>query len=133
VSTHVKADALRRQLVSVLGAWGMSVSHAETTADVMVETDLRGVDSHGISMLPTYDREFRAGRLNMRPKFVTVREGAATALIDADASLGHPVSVDAMNLAVDKCLASGSRWSACATRIISGPPAAIPRSRRSGA
>src|SRR5688572_2810318 len=85
----------------------MSVSHAATTADVMVETDLRGVDSHGISMLPTYDREFRAGRLNMRPKFVTVREGAATALIDADASLGHPVSVHAMNLAVDKCLASG--------------------------
>ena len=29
------------------------------------------------------------------------------ALIDADASLGHPASVYAMNLAVDKCLASG--------------------------
>jgi LDH2 family malate/lactate/ureidoglycolate dehydrogenase len=58
-------------------------------------------------MLPIYDREFRAGRLNMRPTFKTVREGAATALIDADASLGHPVSVHAMNLAVDKCLATG--------------------------
>ena len=44
-------------------------------------------------MLPTYDREFRAGRLNMRPTFRTVREGPAFALIDADASLGHPVSV----------------------------------------
>jgi LDH2 family malate/lactate/ureidoglycolate dehydrogenase len=43
----------------------------------------------------------------MRPVFKTVREAAATALIDADASLGHPVSVHAMNLAVDKCRATG--------------------------
>jgi len=85
----------------------MSEPHAETTAEMMVETDLRGVDSHGISMLPTYDREFRSGRLNVRPEFTTVREGPATALIDADASLGHPVSVQAMNLAVDKCHATG--------------------------
>jgi LDH2 family malate/lactate/ureidoglycolate dehydrogenase len=85
----------------------MSDEHAGTTAVMMVETDLRGVDSHGISMLPTYDREFRAGRLNMRPSFKTLREGPAFALIDADASLGHPVSVHAMNLAVDKCRDSG--------------------------
>jgi LDH2 family malate/lactate/ureidoglycolate dehydrogenase len=100
---RVPADQIRRQLVSVLRAWGMSDAHADTTAEMMLETDLRGVDSHGISMLPTYDREFRAGRLNMRPQFKVVREGPATALIDADASLGHPVSVHAMNLAVDKC------------------------------
>src|ERR671919_2286605 len=85
----------------------MSDAHAETTADMMVETDLRGVDSHGISMLPTYDSEFRAGRLNMKPVFRTVRENAATALVDADASLGHPVSVHAMNMAVDKCKTGG--------------------------
>src|SRR5262249_46979479 len=97
---RVPADTIRTQLVSVLRAWGMSDAHAGTTAEMMVETDLRGVDSHGISMLPTYDREFRAGRLNMRPSYKTVREGPAFALIDADASLGHPVSVYAMNLAV---------------------------------
>jgi len=85
----------------------MSDEHAATTADLMVETDLRGVDSHGISMLPTYHREFTNGRLNMRPVFKTERDGPAMALIDADASLGHPVSAYAMNLAVEKCRASG--------------------------
>jgi LDH2 family malate/lactate/ureidoglycolate dehydrogenase len=103
----VPAPLIRQQLVSVLRAWGMSAAHADTTAEMMLETDLRGVDSHGISMLPTYDREFRAGRLNMQPVFKTVREGPSFALIDADASLGHPVSVHAMNLAVDKCRESG--------------------------
>jgi LDH2 family malate/lactate/ureidoglycolate dehydrogenase len=100
---RVPAPQIRQQLLSVLKAWGMSEAHAETTAEMMVETDLRGVDSHGISMLPSYDREFHSGRLNMRPSFKIVREGPAMALIDADASLGHPVSVHAMNLAVDKC------------------------------
>ena len=104
---RVPSTQIKSQLVSVLRAWGMSDAHADTTAEMMVETDLRGVDSHGISMLPTYDQEFRNGRLNMRPVFKTVRDAASTALIDADASLGHPVSVYAMNLAVDKCRESG--------------------------
>lgn len=100
---RVPADTIKSQLTAVFRAWGMSDEHAATTALMMAETDLRGVDSHGISMLPTYDKEFRSGRLNMRPVWKAVREGPATALIDADASLGHPVSVHAMNLAVDKC------------------------------
>jgi LDH2 family malate/lactate/ureidoglycolate dehydrogenase len=52
---RVPAARIHQQLVSVLRAWGMSVAHADTTAEMMLETDLRGVDSHGISMLPTYD------------------------------------------------------------------------------
>jgi LDH2 family malate/lactate/ureidoglycolate dehydrogenase len=104
---RVPSKRVGEQIESVLRAWGMSEEHAATTAAMMLETDLRGVDSHGISMLPTYDREFRVGRLNMQPVFRTVREGPAMALIDADRSLGHPVSVPAMNLAVDKCRQTG--------------------------
>jgi LDH2 family malate/lactate/ureidoglycolate dehydrogenase len=43
----------------------------------------------------------------MRPIWKTVRDAPAIALVDADAGLGHAVSVHAMHLAVDKCLASG--------------------------
>jgi LDH2 family malate/lactate/ureidoglycolate dehydrogenase len=103
----VPAAGIRRYLLDILTAWGMPSEHAATTAEVMVETDLRAVDSHGVSMMPTYDAERLAGRLNMKPVFKVVREGPAFALIDADAGLGHAVSVHAMNLAVDKCLSSG--------------------------
>jgi LDH2 family malate/lactate/ureidoglycolate dehydrogenase len=105
--TLVPGDTIRDQIGSVFGAWGMSAAHATTAADMMVEADLRGVDSHGVSMLPTYDSDFRSGRLNVKPSFRTVRDAPAMALIDADASLGHPVSVYGMNMAVDKCLATG--------------------------
>src|SRR5258705_12891873 len=104
---RVPAQQVRRQLVSVFRAWGMSEAHADTTADMMVETDLRGVDSHGIGMLPTYDREFRNGRLNIRPVFKKVGETAPTALIDAEASLAHPAAPCGMNLPADKSPAGG--------------------------
>jgi len=104
---RVAAGTIEAQLVAVLGAWGMSAEHAAVTAQMMVETDLRGVDSHGISMLPTYDKEFRAGRLNMRPQWKVVRDRPSMARIDADRSLGHPISAHAMNLAVDKGRATG--------------------------
>ena len=45
------ATVLKEQILSILLAWGMSKSDAKVTADVMVETDLRGVDSHGINMM----------------------------------------------------------------------------------
>src|SRR3546814_20524863 len=103
----VTGDVLRRQLSSIFLAWGMSPEHAETTVTVMVETDLTGVDSHGVGMVPTYDRWFREGKINVRPNIRVVRERASVAMIDADRSLGHPPSVMAMQLAIAKAKASG--------------------------
>ncbi len=73
----------------------------------MLEADLLGVDSHGISMLMVYEARHREGKLNLQARTRVVREGLATALVDAGAGLRHPVSVMAMNLAVDKALVSG--------------------------
>ena len=52
----------RAQLKAILLAWGMPEDNAETTADVLSWADLHGVDSHGISMIPGYDRLRRNGR-----------------------------------------------------------------------
>ena len=42
------AGLVRGQIVSILGSWGMDPELVRTTAEVMVETDLAGVDSHGV-------------------------------------------------------------------------------------
>jgi LDH2 family malate/lactate/ureidoglycolate dehydrogenase len=106
-ASPVSADLVREQIESVLRAWGMAEEPAGTTALVMVETDLAGVDSHGISMLPIYDRLRLDGELNLQAEPRVVRDGPGTALLDADAGLGHPVSVQAMHLAVDKSRTQG--------------------------
>jgi LDH2 family malate/lactate/ureidoglycolate dehydrogenase len=47
-------DELRTQILSILRAWGLREEPAAVVADVMTDTDLAGVDSHGIAMLPAY-------------------------------------------------------------------------------
>src|SRR5687767_13937095 len=98
----VAAERVRRQIESIFDAWGMDAAAARTAAEVMVETDLAGVDSHGVSMLMDYDEYRRKGKLNLKARPKVVRDGPVTALVDADAGLGHPAAVMGMNLALEK-------------------------------
>ncbi|MDR3519123.1 MAG: Ldh family oxidoreductase [Azospirillaceae bacterium] len=103
----IPAETIARQIRTVFDAWGMTPEYADVAVEVMVDTDLRGIDSHGIGMLPTYQRWFDAGLINPRPDIRVVREAGAVALVDADGSLGHPPSVTAMRLAIAKARTSG--------------------------
>lgn len=104
---QVPAERVHRQIAGILRAWGMPEDMIETTAAAMVETDLMGIDSHGLSMLMLYERMRDAGqvRLDARPRIL--RQNACTALVDGGAGLGHPGAAMAMELAVNKALAAG--------------------------
>ena len=104
---NIPVQQVRDQITSVLTAWGMEPEAVRITVEAMVETDLAGIDSHGISMLMLYEQLQSGGQLNPRARPKIVRQTAATALIDADAGLGHPASVMAMRLAMDKAGSTG--------------------------
>jgi len=98
---------VRRQIEAILSAWGMRADCVAAAAEVMTETDLRGVDSHGITMLLRYDEARRLGAFNWAPDIRVEQETPATALIDADRSLGHAPALRAIDLAIDKARALG--------------------------
>ena len=104
---NVPAERVRAQIVSILTSWGMDAQQVQTTAQAMLETDLSGVDSHGISMLMDYQSSRDKGKLNLSARPRIVRENAVTALIDADAGLGHPAAAMGMELAITKARALG--------------------------
>jgi LDH2 family malate/lactate/ureidoglycolate dehydrogenase len=104
---HASAERIRAQILAILGAWGMAEDLAATTAEAMVETDLMGVDSHGISMLMMYEGQRRAGQLDLHARPRVLRDLPSLALMDGGANLGHPVAAAAMMLATDKALAAG--------------------------
>ncbi len=60
-------DDLKAFILAVFDRWGTPPTVAELTADLMVRTDLRGVDSHGVGMLPTYLKWYRAGYIVPEP------------------------------------------------------------------
>ena len=104
---HATHESVRSQIEAILRAWGCPSHLAETTAEVMVETDLMGVDSHGISMLMMYEEMHRAGQLRIAGEPFLRRDFAATAMVDGADGLGHPASVMAMKLAIEKARAFG--------------------------
>lgn len=97
----------RAQLKVILLAWGMPEDNAEATADILSWADLHGVDSHGISMLPGYDRLRRSGRANMNARPRIIKETPVSALVDGDRGLGHVPARFAMQVAIDKAKQSG--------------------------
>ena len=92
----------RGQIEAILVAWGMNPVHAARTADVMAWADLRGVDSHGLSMLTVYDSRRQQGRLNMKAEPRIIAETQAAVLVDGDGGLGHMPSIIAMEAAMRK-------------------------------
>src|SRR3989442_15885700 len=103
----IPAELLARQLRAVFVAWGMKGDQVDITVRMLLEADLRGIDSHGIAMLPLYDDFRRAGKLTLNPQIQLVRQTPGTALLDGGGGLGHYPSYKAMNLAMEKCSAVG--------------------------
>jgi len=104
---RVPAESVRRQILNVLHAWGMDGDLAATTAEAMVETDLMGIDSHGLSMLMMYERLRDSGQLDLTARPRVLLDAPATALVDGGANLGHPNADFAMRLAVEKARKAG--------------------------
>ena len=101
------AEAVRNQIASCLTAWGMPKDQVETTADVMVDADKCGIDTHGISMLTSYDTRRREGILTMDAAIEVVSETPVTALVDAGGGLGYVPSVFATEIAIKKAKEMG--------------------------
>ncbi|HEY5300085.1 MAG TPA: Ldh family oxidoreductase [Acetobacteraceae bacterium] len=97
----------RAQIKAILGAWGMPEDNAEQTSEILAWADLHGVDSHGLSMLPGYDRLRRDGRARMDARPAIIRETPVSALVDGGGGLGHVPARFAMQAAIDKAKRSG--------------------------
>ena len=105
--TRIPIDTIQAQISAVLSAWGMPADIVQVTADIMAETDLRGIDSHGIAMLPLYAQQRGLGKIVMAPAITVVKQGPVTGLIDGGGGLGHAPAAQAMQLAITMAQAMG--------------------------
>ena len=104
---RVPHELIARQLDAVFRAWDMADEVRDATVEIMVETDLAGIDSHGIAMLPLYALLKSQGKIVVRPEMALVADTPATALIDGGASLGHAPAKRAMGMAIEKAKSVG--------------------------
>jgi L-2-hydroxycarboxylate dehydrogenase (NAD+) len=99
---RVGADTLKSFCSEALERLGVSHEDAEITAKVLVEADLRGIDSHGVARMSRYVSGIKQGMMRPKASPKVVHETPVTATIDAGAGLGQPVSYRAMQLAIRK-------------------------------
>ena len=104
----VQANTLTNFCVRVFQKMGVPEEDARITADVLVSSDLRGIESHGVARLWRYVDGLLSGMMVAKPEVKVVRETPATVLIDAGAGLGQPVSYRAMQKAIQKAKEIGA-------------------------
>ena len=100
---RVSEESLRMTTTAVFEKMGVSAEDAAEGANTLVMSDLRGVETHGVSnMLRSYVQQYNDGALNPRPNWRILRESPGTATIDADNGLVVILGPAAMRMAIDK-------------------------------
>src|SRR3984893_3045066 len=92
------AEAFGRRL---LVAHGLPEDDAATVARCLVRADLRGVDTHGLQMLPHYLERVRLGLINPRPDLKVERVTPMVGGLDGQNGFGFVVATKAMAEAID--------------------------------
>lgn len=96
--------------LSIFKKIGCPDDQAKLATEVLLNADLRGIDSHGIARLSGYVRLWDAKRVNAKPNVRVVHESPSTAVVDGDSGLGLVVAPKAMEIAIEKAKVAGTGW-----------------------
>lgn len=99
---YLPVDLLYNFMRDVFIRLGVPEHDATTCADVLIASDLRGIESHGIGRLKMYYDRIRIGQQLPHTNPVIVRNAPAAAVMDGQNGMGMVIGVQAMQMAIDK-------------------------------
>ena len=100
---YVPFELLNDFMVAVFQKAGVPEEDARVCADVLLESDRRGVESHGCNRFkPIYIDRIDAGILNPVTQFEVIRETPTTAVVDGHNGMGMVIAKRSMQMAIDK-------------------------------
>jgi L-2-hydroxycarboxylate dehydrogenase (NAD+) len=99
---RIPVDQLRAFVEEVFTALGVPGEDARICQDVLVSSDLRGIDSHGVGRLIMYYERMHEGIQHAKTELEIVGDREATATIDGHNGMGHVISYRAMEMAIEK-------------------------------
>jgi len=88
-------------MYTVLINKGVSPTISKTLTSSLIETSLKGIDSHGINLFTHYINEIDLNRLNTNPSLRFKQTSPSTALLDAENTMGYYSGQQSMNKAID--------------------------------
>lgn len=99
---RISEHDLRELAVRALRQAGAGDLMASTTAAALVDAELQGLPSHGMSRIPQYTTHLRNGRADGAANPTVVRSKGAAVLIDAHSGLAFPACALAVQEAITR-------------------------------
>jgi LDH2 family malate/lactate/ureidoglycolate dehydrogenase len=104
-------EELRDWVAKILSSFGMDDRAAKATGEMLVEADIHGLQSHGVSvMLARYLILMERGLIGKGSDFEIIKETPTTALIDGRNNIGAIVAENATDIAINKAKESSVAW-----------------------
>lgn len=107
---NVPFDLLEKFMIDVFKSIGVPDADACICADVLINSDKRGIDSHGVGRLKSiyYDRIVKQKIQQPVTEFEIVRDNMATAVVDGHHGMGMVISKRCMEMAIEKARTYGT-------------------------
>ena len=99
---YIPVDVIQDFMVDVFEGVGTPPEDARICADVLIASDLRGIESHGVGRLKYYYDRIKAGVQFTKTEMEIVKETETTAVVDGHHGMGHVIAYRSMRLAMDK-------------------------------
>lgn len=102
-----KYEDMKEVAREVFKKLGYSKENSEIIADVILESDLRGIESHGVQRLNLYYNSIKNGKIKVDAEIEVIHETQISAVLDAHEAAGQLASNKAMNMAINKAKVCG--------------------------
>src|SRR6202051_242385 len=103
----VKAACLTSVVRAIVQAGGSSDREADLVATNLVEANLKGLDSHGVGMVPRYIDAMKEGGLKINEHVRVVMDGGAMLTLDGNVGYGQVMGHEAMELGAERAKRNG--------------------------
>ena len=98
---HIHHQPLEAYVDEIFRAAGVPPARAALAANSVIAAHLRGIDSHGVQLVPHYIRQIEAGNMDPIAEGAIASRSGSCAIYDAQKGLGQTVAANCCDLAVD--------------------------------
>ncbi len=103
----IAGEALQELVRNILSAHGVPFPKAALVAEALIAANRRGVDSHGVLLLPFYLEQLRCGNMDAQAEGHVVSESGSCLVYDGNHGIGHSTAAACCDHAVRLAQAFG--------------------------
>ena len=102
---NLKSKILKKEVINIFKKFGLNNNHAIISANAIINAEIVGAHSHGLSRLKMYCDRISKKVIKAKPKIKIKKISQSISLIDADDSIGFV----AADIAIKKCIQNAKK------------------------